>query len=281
MNSCLFIKLVENIFQDWLSCMCVGLCCENGQGYPVWLQSKAISHLQAFIYFSSSFWKGKLRKFFSIPFTSRDGLLTWRCWRYSDKKRFLYLCDFFSAKYDLTFYVWWECYYFQVAEMLQIPLGEVSVRWQEIDGSKLSPLLAAIEMFRLLHLTSHVTNWWYLLFSGISSCCGWDMPLAPGEFQRRKPDCSCIWDPDEEGPWFNNLFCLTKKTALGPYIALGNLHTFSEPFHWSSYHHRGCINCDTNIYWYWYVWLYHFTEYLPCAFCKFLKYFHVCLFRDC
>ena len=33
--------------------------------------------------------------------------------------------------------------------MLQIPLGEVSVRWQEIDGSKLSPLLAAIEMFRL------------------------------------------------------------------------------------------------------------------------------------
>ena len=37
----------------------------------------------------------------------------------------------------------------KVAEMLQIPLGEVSVRWQEIDGSKLSPLLAAIEMFRL------------------------------------------------------------------------------------------------------------------------------------
>merc|ERR550519_1392971 len=34
----------------------------------------------------------------------------------------------------------------KVAEMLQIPLGEVSVRWQEIDGSKLSPLLAAIEM---------------------------------------------------------------------------------------------------------------------------------------
>ena len=125
-----------------------------------------------FHYFSSSFWKGKLRKFFSIPFTSRDGLLTWRCWRYSDKKRFLYLCDFFSAKYDLTFYIWWECYYFQVAEMLQIPLGEVSVRWQEIDGSKLSPLLAAIEMFRLLHLTSHVTNWWYLRFSGIFSCCG-------------------------------------------------------------------------------------------------------------
>ena len=42
-----------------------------------------------------------------------------------------------------------EFYGFKVAEMLQIPLGEVSVRWQEIDGSKLSPLLAAIEMFRL------------------------------------------------------------------------------------------------------------------------------------
>lgn len=40
----------------------------------------------------------------------------------------------------------------KVAEMLQIPLGEVSVRWQEIDGSKLSPLLAAIEMFRDIFL---------------------------------------------------------------------------------------------------------------------------------
>ena len=80
----------------------------------------------------------------------------------------------------------------------------------------------------------------------------------------------------------STIFSVWQKTALGPYIALGNLHTFSEPFHcWSSYHHRGCINCDTNIYWYWYVSLYHFTKYLPCAFCKFLKYFHVCLFRDC
>ena len=32
--------------------------------------------------------------------------------------------------------------------MLGIPLAEVSVRWQEIEGSKLSPLLDAIQMFR-------------------------------------------------------------------------------------------------------------------------------------
>jgi dolichyl-phosphate beta-glucosyltransferase len=36
----------------------------------------------------------------------------------------------------------------QVAEMLGIPLGEVSVRWQEIEGSKLSPIRDAIQMFR-------------------------------------------------------------------------------------------------------------------------------------
>jgi len=36
----------------------------------------------------------------------------------------------------------------KVAEMMNIPMAEVSVRWQEIDGSKLSPLLDAIQMFR-------------------------------------------------------------------------------------------------------------------------------------
>jgi len=36
----------------------------------------------------------------------------------------------------------------KVAEMMNIPLGEVSVRWQEIEGSKLNPILDAIQMFR-------------------------------------------------------------------------------------------------------------------------------------
>lgn len=40
----------------------------------------------------------------------------------------------------------------KVAEMLKFPLGEVSVRWQEIEGSKLSPLLDAIQMFRDIFL---------------------------------------------------------------------------------------------------------------------------------
>merc|ERR1712013_834663 len=29
----------QNHPHDWLSCMRVGLCCENGQGYPVWFQT--------------------------------------------------------------------------------------------------------------------------------------------------------------------------------------------------------------------------------------------------
>ena len=53
--------------------------------------------------------------------------------------------------------------------MLKFPLGEVSVRWQEIEGSKLSPLLDAIQMFRcgqlvtLLVVESTVlkpSKWW-------------------------------------------------------------------------------------------------------------------------
>ena len=37
-------------------------------------------------------------------------------------------------------------------EMLGLPLGEVAVRWQEIDGSKLNPVLAAIQMFKDIFL---------------------------------------------------------------------------------------------------------------------------------
>ena len=35
-----------------------------------------------------------------------------------------------------------------MAQRLQIPIGEVAVRWTEIDGSKLSPLEAALQMGR-------------------------------------------------------------------------------------------------------------------------------------
>ena len=38
--------------------------------------------------------------------------------------------------------------YVQMCEMLELPVGEVAVRWQEIEGSKLDPLLAAIQMFK-------------------------------------------------------------------------------------------------------------------------------------
>lgn len=36
----------------------------------------------------------------------------------------------------------------KIAEMTDIALGEVSVKWHEVDGSKLSPVSAAIQMFR-------------------------------------------------------------------------------------------------------------------------------------
>jgi len=35
----------------------------------------------------------------------------------------------------------------KMAEMLELPIGEMAVRWQEIDGSKLNSLLDAIKMF--------------------------------------------------------------------------------------------------------------------------------------
>ncbi len=40
----------------------------------------------------------------------------------------------------------------KIAEMLDIPTGEVAVRWTEIDGSKLHPILASIQMFKDLFL---------------------------------------------------------------------------------------------------------------------------------
>lgn len=42
--------------------------------------------------------------------------------------------------------------HFQLAEMMKIPIGEIAVRWQEIEGSKLNPLLAAIQMFKDIFL---------------------------------------------------------------------------------------------------------------------------------
>jgi len=50
----------------------------------------------------------------------------------------------------------------KIAEMLRLPIGEVSVRWCEIDGSKLNPILAAVEMFRdiaLLWLRYAIGAW--------------------------------------------------------------------------------------------------------------------------
>jgi len=40
----------------------------------------------------------------------------------------------------------------KIAEMLSIPVSEVAVKWTEIEGSKLSPLMDAIQMFRDIFL---------------------------------------------------------------------------------------------------------------------------------
>lgn len=40
----------------------------------------------------------------------------------------------------------------KIAEAVGMPVGEVSVRWQEIDGSKLDPVSASIQMFKDLFL---------------------------------------------------------------------------------------------------------------------------------
>jgi len=50
----------------------------------------------------------------------------------------------------------------KIAEMVGVPVSEVAVRWTEIDGSKLNPILAAIQMFRdifLLWLRYAVGAW--------------------------------------------------------------------------------------------------------------------------
>ena len=50
----------------------------------------------------------------------------------------------------------------KIAEMVDIPVSEVAVKWTEIDGSKLNPVLAAIQMFRdifLLWLRYAVGAW--------------------------------------------------------------------------------------------------------------------------
>lgn len=40
----------------------------------------------------------------------------------------------------------------KIAELVKMPLAEVAVQWTEIDGSKLNPVLAAIQMFKDLFL---------------------------------------------------------------------------------------------------------------------------------
>jgi len=40
----------------------------------------------------------------------------------------------------------------KIADLLDLPVAEVAVRWTEVEGSKLSPALAAIQMFRDLFL---------------------------------------------------------------------------------------------------------------------------------
>lgn len=50
----------------------------------------------------------------------------------------------------------------KIAEMLGLPIGEVSVRWCEIDGSKLNPIVDAVKMFRdiaLLWLRYAIGAW--------------------------------------------------------------------------------------------------------------------------
>lgn len=47
-----------------------------------------------------------------------------------------------------------------LAKLLQIPIREVSVNWKEIDGSKINPLMASVEMARDIVLV------WFRYFSG-------------------------------------------------------------------------------------------------------------------
>ena len=49
----------------------------------------------------------------------------------------------------------------KIAERIQIPTSEVSVNWTEIDGSKLDPLSASIQMFKDLFFL------WLRYFTGV------------------------------------------------------------------------------------------------------------------
>ena len=155
----------------------IGLVSMPASGFLLWRRWKTPSAVSRYLNFSLlhrpflpfwdlniikmcpfffSCWREKLQRFFSTLFTLRDGLLTSRCWRQVSWMHVQIVHTYFTIFHNLNNWtllstIWqpFEFYVFKVAEMLQIPLGEVSVRWQEIDGSKLSPLLAAIEMFRL------------------------------------------------------------------------------------------------------------------------------------
>ena len=57
---------------------------------------------------------------------------------------------------------WIVQFWNQIAEMLELPIGEVSVRWSEIEGSKLNPIVDAVKMFRdiaLLWLRYAIGAW--------------------------------------------------------------------------------------------------------------------------
>lgn len=52
-----------------------------------------------------------------------------------------------------------------IAQQLDMPIGEVAVNWQEIDGSKLSPLEAALQMGRdLVRVQFHQMKRFYISF---------------------------------------------------------------------------------------------------------------------
>ena len=52
-----------------------------------------------------------------------------------------------------------------IAQRLKIPIGEVAVNWQEMEGSKLVPFWSWLEMGRDLMLISlrHMTGAWKII----------------------------------------------------------------------------------------------------------------------
>ena len=209
----LFNTLFKNLFQDWLSCMCVGLCCENGQGYPVWFQSNAFSHFSHKLsnIFLPAFEKENCGSSFQYPSHREMGF-----WRGDVEgtaiRKGLYTSAISSLPNMISLSIFDESVI--ISRLRRCCRSRlVKFRWggkrSMAQNSALCLLPSRCSGCSTWHHMSPIDDIFF--FSGIFSCCGWDMLLAPGEFQRRKPDCSCIWDPDEEGPWFNNLFCLTKK----------------------------------------------------------------------